>query len=66
MFGGIVGSALLKSILPPEFQFGMGAHGLNPGMTVSTFITSSLLLLFTTIISLSNSLPNNKITNFII
>jgi len=28
--GAIVGSALLKSIIPPEFQFGMGCHTLNP------------------------------------
>jgi glycerol uptake facilitator-like aquaporin len=35
IFGGIVGSALLKSILPEEIQFGMGCHTLNPEMTVS-------------------------------
>jgi len=33
ILGAIVGSALLKSIVPPEFQFGMGCHTLNPLLT---------------------------------
>jgi len=33
LLGGIIGSALLKSILPPELQHGMGCPGLNPKLT---------------------------------
>jgi len=33
LLGGIVGSALLKSILPPELQYSMGCHSLNPQLS---------------------------------
>jgi len=33
LLGGIIGSALLKSILPPELQYSMGCHGLNPKLS---------------------------------
>jgi len=33
LLGGIVGSALLKSILPPELQYSMGCHSLNPKLS---------------------------------
>ena len=34
LLGAIIGSALLKSILPAEIQFGMGCHTINPNLTV--------------------------------
>jgi aquaporin PIP len=33
LIGGILGSALLKSILPNKVQYSMGCHGLNPLLT---------------------------------
>jgi len=33
LIGGILGSALLKSILPKNIQYSMGCHGLNPLLT---------------------------------
>jgi len=33
LIGAIVGSALLESIIPPDFQFSMGCHSLNPLLT---------------------------------
>jgi len=33
ILGGIVGSAILKSILPPGLQFTMGCHSVNPLLT---------------------------------
>jgi len=33
LLGGIVGSALLLSILPPQLQYSMGCHSLNPKLT---------------------------------
>jgi len=33
LVGAIIGSALLKSIIPPDYQFSMGVHTLNPLLT---------------------------------
>jgi glycerol uptake facilitator-like aquaporin len=58
LLGAIIGSALLKSILPPALQFSMGCHGLNPKLTPSQgfgaeviFTAIFLFVVFATAIS---------------
>jgi len=58
LLGGIVGSALLKSILPPQIQYSMGCHGLNPKLTAGQgfgaeviFTAIFLFVVFATAIS---------------
>jgi len=58
IIGGIVGSGLLKGLLPPELQFSLGCHSINPKLApgagfameiIFTFIF--ILIVFATAIS---------------
>jgi len=46
LVGAIVGSALLKSIIPPDFQFGMGCHSLNPLLTPAQGFGAEVIFTF--------------------
>lgn len=46
LIGAIVGSALLKSIIPPDFQFGMGCHSLNPLLTPAQGFGAEVIFTF--------------------
>jgi len=44
--GAIVGSALLKSILPPQLQYGMGCHSVNPLLTPAQGFGAEVIFTF--------------------
>jgi len=46
LLGAIVGSALLKSIIPPDFQFSMGCHSVNPLMTPAQGFGAEVIFTF--------------------
>jgi len=46
LVGAIIGSALLKSIIPPEFQFSMGCHTLNPLLTPAQGFGAEVIFTF--------------------
>lgn len=46
MLGAIVGSAILKSVLPSQLQYGMGCHSLNPMLTEGQGLWIEVVLTF--------------------
>jgi len=43
LLGAIVGSALLESILPPQLQYSMGCHSINPSLSVGQGFGAELI-----------------------
>jgi MIP family channel proteins len=46
LVGAIVGSAILKSVLPSQLQYGMGCHSLNPVLTEGQGLWIEVVLTF--------------------
>jgi len=46
LIGGIIGSAMLLSLLPPTLRFGMGCHAVNPLLTVGQGVWAEIIFTF--------------------
>lgn len=46
IFGGIVGSSFLKSLLPSSLRWGMGCHSVNPALTAGQGFIAEIIFTF--------------------
>jgi glycerol uptake facilitator-like aquaporin len=44
--GAIIGSAILKSLTPVNFQYGLGCHGINPDLSVGQGLWAEVVFTF--------------------